>query len=209
MAIIRSFLGHVKLYNLLLIIFKNVNTFKGCFFLKKNRLFYTYAPGESYLIEGVKTKKINLPNKETFEMIYECSSYDLDEITQIYLNWWYFNTFYNFGIDKTITKDTMNDFFANLKDTPFMSCCVEEVRNILHRIFKPEDEMLLEGYDYNFLHKQLGRGKELLYMKIQNKTVQQDLGIIFVIKNYFNFKTRITVGCYIHLMRVVSNYFIY
>ena len=116
-------------------------------------------------------------------MIYECSSYDLDEITQIYLNWWYFNTFYNFGIDKTITKDTMKDFFASLKDMPFMSCCVEEVRNILHRIFKPEDSMLLEGYDYNFLHKQLGRGKELLYMKKHSKTVQEELGIKFEINN--------------------------
>ena len=26
---------------------------------KKNRLFYTYAPGESYLIESGKTQKIN------------------------------------------------------------------------------------------------------------------------------------------------------
>jgi len=131
----------------------------------------------------IKTKKITLPNKETFEMIYECSSYDLEEITQIYLNWWYFNTFYNFGIDKTITKDNMKDFFANLKDMPFMSCCVEEVTNILHRIFKPENEMLLEGYDYNFLHKQLGRGKELLYMKKHSKTVQEELGIKFQINN--------------------------
>ena len=26
---------------------------------------------------GIKTKKILLPNKEQFEMIYECNSYDL------------------------------------------------------------------------------------------------------------------------------------
>ena len=43
---------------------------------------------------GIKTKKILLPNNEQFEMIYESKSYDLDEITQIYLNWWYFNTFF-------------------------------------------------------------------------------------------------------------------
>ncbi len=131
----------------------------------------------------IKTKKITLPNKETFEMIYECDSYDLNEITQIYLNWWYFNTFYNFGIDKTITKDSMQDFFANIKDMPFMSCCVEEVTNALHRIFKPEDNLLLEGFDYSFLHKQLGRGKELLYMKKHSKQVQEELGIKFEIKN--------------------------
>ena len=49
-------------------------------------------------------------------------SYDLDEITPIYLNWWYFNTFYNFGLDKTITKDKMNDFFP-FKDMSFKLLC--------------------------------------------------------------------------------------
>jgi len=81
------------------------------------------------------------------------------------------------------SDEGLYDFFASFKDMPFMSCCVEEVRNILHRIFKPEDSMLLEGYDYNFLHKQLGRGKELLYMKKHSKTVQEELGIKFEINN--------------------------
>ena len=132
---------------------------------------------------SIKTKKIILPNKEQFEMIYESKSYDLEEITQIYLNWWYFNTFYNFGIDKTITKDTMKDFFGSLSDMPYVSCCVEEVRNSLQRIFQPQDELLLEGYDYNYLHKQLGRGKELLYFKQNQDQVQQELGIKFNIQN--------------------------
>lgn len=132
---------------------------------------------------SIKTKKIILPNSETFEMIYECDSYDLEEITQIYLNWWYFNTFYNFGIDKTITKDNMRDFFNNLKDMPFVNCCVEEVKMSLHRIFKPEPVMHLQGYDYSFLHKQLGRGKELLYFKQNQDKVRQEIGINFTINN--------------------------
>ena len=132
---------------------------------------------------GIKTKKILLPNNEQFEMIYESKSYDLDEITQIYLNWWYFNTFYNFGLDKTITKDKMKDFFASLKDMPFLSCCVEEVRLALHRIFKPEEELLLQGYDYYFLHKQLGRGNELVYIKHNQQKVRDELGIEFQINN--------------------------
>ena len=116
-------------------------------------------------------------------MIYECNSYNLKEITQIYLNWWYFNTFYNFGLDKTITKETMKTFFNNLDSMPYVSCCVEEVRMALHRIFKPEDELHLEGYDYSFLHKQLGRGKELLYFKQNQEQICKELGIKFNINN--------------------------
>jgi putative methyltransferase len=131
----------------------------------------------------IKTKKIILPSKESFEMIYESKSYDLDEITDIYLTWWYFNTFYNFGIDKTVTKDKMKDFFSSLNDMPFISCCVEEVKLALHRIFKPEKEMILEGYDFLYLHRNLGRGKELLYFKNNIETVQKELGIDFEIHN--------------------------
>lgn len=125
----------------------------------------------------IQTKKIILPNNEQFEMIYECSSYDLNEITQIYLNWWYFNTFYNFGIDKTITKDTMKDFFENLSDMPFISCCVEEVKLSLARIFTPAPQLNLEGYDLRYLHKNLGRGKELIYFKDNIDTVRSELGM--------------------------------
>ena len=41
---------------------------------KKNRLFYTYAPGESYLIEDGKTKKINCSKKQPKGKIVALSS---------------------------------------------------------------------------------------------------------------------------------------
>ena len=41
---------------------------------KKNRLFYTYAPGESYLIEDGKTKKINCSKKQPEGKIVALSS---------------------------------------------------------------------------------------------------------------------------------------
>lgn len=126
---------------------------------------------------GIKTKKIILPNKEQFEMIYQCNSYDKEEISNIYLTWWYFNTFYNFGIDKTITKQTMKDFFANLNNMPLVSCCVEEVKLALSRIFKPGPELLLEGYDLNYLHKNLGRGRELIYFKDNIEQVRDELNM--------------------------------
>jgi hypothetical protein len=126
---------------------------------------------------GIKTKKVILPNKEQFEMIYECNSYDKEEIGNIYLTWWYFNTFYNFGIDKTITKQTMKDFFNNLSDMPLVSCCVEEVKLAVARIFEPGPELLLEGYDLNYLHKNLGRGKELIYFKDNIEQVRDELNM--------------------------------
>ena len=41
---------------------------------KKNRLFFTYAPGESYLIEGGKTIKINCKKKQPKNKIVALSS---------------------------------------------------------------------------------------------------------------------------------------
>ena len=41
---------------------------------KKNRLFYSYAPGESYLIEGEKTKKINCTKKQPKGRVVALSS---------------------------------------------------------------------------------------------------------------------------------------
>tara|TARA_B100001057_G_scaffold462000_1_gene514558 strand:- start:302 stop:1084 length:783 start_codon:yes stop_codon:yes gene_type:complete len=41
---------------------------------KKNRLFYSYAPGESYLIEGEKTKKISCTKKQPKGKIVALSS---------------------------------------------------------------------------------------------------------------------------------------
>ena len=41
---------------------------------KKNRLFYSYAPGESYLIENGKTKKINCSKKQPKGKIVALSS---------------------------------------------------------------------------------------------------------------------------------------
>tara|TARA_B100001057_G_C22859867_1_gene954058 strand:+ start:2271 stop:3713 length:1443 start_codon:yes stop_codon:yes gene_type:complete len=126
---------------------------------------------------GIKTKKIILPNKEQFEMIYQCNSYDLEEITKIYLTWWYFNTFYNFGIDKSVTKESMEDFFNSLSDMPLISCCVEEVKLALARIFEPGPTLLLEGYDLKYLHKNLGRGRELIYFKDNIEKVRLELGM--------------------------------
>jgi len=109
----------------------------------------------------IKTKKIILPDGETFEMIYECYSYDLEEITKIYLTWLYFNTFYNFGLDKTISKESLKDFLIN----PPAVMQLHEVKESLYRIFKPEESFCLEGYDLKYLHHHLGRGRELIYMK--------------------------------------------
>ena len=42
--------------------------------LKKNRLFYTYSPGESYLIENGKSKKINCEKQQPKGKVVALSS---------------------------------------------------------------------------------------------------------------------------------------
>ena len=93
-----------------------------------------------------------LPNGETFEMIYECFSYGLEEIKEIYLIWNKFNTFYNFFR----YEDWDRDFLPEMR--------IHEVEEALDRIFKPEEEYHLIDYDYRYLHRNLARGKELVYL---------------------------------------------
>ncbi len=132
----------------------------------------------------IKTKKIILPNQEQFEMIYECFSYDLDEIIDIYMTWWYFNTFYNFGIDKTVNPATMKVFFENIHAMPLMKEFVDHARKCLYDIFKPEPVLHLQGDSYKFIHKNLGRGRELVEMKWNIMQAQIELGLRFDIKNH-------------------------
>jgi hypothetical protein len=109
----------------------------------------------------IKTKKMILPDGEMFEMIYQCYSYDLEELKKIYLTWLYFNTFYNFGLDKTITRESLDEFL----ESPPSVMKIHEVIESLERIFKPEPEFYLKDYDLHYLHYQLGRGNELVYFK--------------------------------------------
>lgn len=132
---------------------------------------------------SIKTKKIILPNNETFEMIYECHSYDLEEIVNIYMSWWYFNTFYNFGIDKTVNPATMKVFFATVDDMPLMKSCVDNARECLYDIFKPEPVLHLQGNSYEYIHKNLGRGRELIQMKRNIEQAREELGLQFNILN--------------------------
>lgn len=131
----------------------------------------------------IKTKKIILPNQEQFEMIYECASYDLEEIVDMYMSWWYFNTFYNFGIDKTVNPATMKLFFDNLDSMPLMKQCVDKARQCLYDIFKPESVLLLQGASYEYIHKNLGRGRELIEFKRNIEQAQKELGLQFQILN--------------------------
>ena len=134
----------------------------------------------------IKTKTIKLPNGEQFEMVYECFSFDIDELVKMYLYWWYYNTFYNFGIDKSITKETMIHFFENLKNMPFIQSCVDEVKNGLYEIFDPNNKNVLSDYSFKLLHKQLGRGNELVYIKNNIDLANKELGLNFKIYNSTN-----------------------
>ena len=102
------------------------------------------------------------------------------------MTWWYFNTFYNFGIDKTVNPATMKAFFENIHAMPLMKELVDHARKCLYDIFKPEPVLHLQGDSYKFIHKNLGRGRELVEMKWNIMQAQIELGLRFDIKNHVN-----------------------
>ena len=66
---------------------------------------------------------------------------------------------------------------------PLMKLCVDNARECLYDIFKPEPVLYLQGNSYEYIHKNLGRGRELIQMKRNIEQAREELGLQFNILN--------------------------
>jgi radical SAM superfamily enzyme YgiQ (UPF0313 family) len=110
---------------------------------------------------------------ESLEFVYECFSFDSEELIKIFDVWFWFNTFYNSNIArKEIQNDPrpvlkqFNDFMSliSIGEIPFIKSLLDDYRAIVwNTIIKPEPVTLIKDLIHaNFLTKFYLRGNELV-----------------------------------------------
>jgi radical SAM superfamily enzyme YgiQ (UPF0313 family) len=127
-------------------------------------------------LKNIKTKyEFNHENKlsfETYEIMRSSFSYTTNDLKKMYLTYFWFNTFWNTNLLKEeIKKDVLpirqqiaNFFkFVYSDKSVFLKQIVNNYKKILDLVFVDSDtNVLTDLQSVTFLHKNMGRGTELL-----------------------------------------------
>lgn len=139
---------------------------------------------------------------QTLEFIYECFSYDSQELLKIYDVWFWFNTLYN----SKIARDWMLDCpqtaheqyhqFMNLIDQgrmPFFKRLLEEYRfAVWSTLAKPEPVTVVKDlFLANFVVKFGFRGNEVMDVFENQWTALQELSLIYPELHFNHFQPKV------------------
>lgn len=135
---------------------------------------------------------------QKLEFIYECFSFDSEELMRIYDVWFWFNTLYNAKVARKwmlesnlSAKEQYKLFMKNINDgkMPFMKKCLEEFRYaVWNTLAKPEDETKVTSlYLVNFLTKFSMRGNEMVDIYYNKDKVLKELQHVYPSINFDHF----------------------
>lgn len=125
-------------------------------------------------LKNIKSKyTFNIENKlnfETFEIMRSSFSYSNEQLKEMYLYYFWFNTFWNTNllkkeiVDHKLTiKEQIFTFFKFAESSVFCKKIVEDYKELLDTVFVDKDLNILNDLkSVIFLHKNMGRGTELL-----------------------------------------------
>lgn len=149
----------------------------------------------------VKTKcKFNDPSEyQTLEFIYECFSFDSEELIKIYDVWFWFNTLYNTKIARKwmlesnlSAKQQYLNFVSLIEEgkMPFFKKLREDFRDAIWKtLAKPEKETRLENlFLVNFLTKFSMRGNEIIDIYLQQDLALKELQLLYPSITFNHFK---------------------
>ena len=132
--------------------------------------------------------KENKFNFNTFEVMHSCYSYSNNDLKQMYLYMFWFNTFWNSQLASTYIKESnisavyqVHTFF-NLIDQgkmPFFKSLVDEYKKILDKIFSNKEVILDDLYTVTFLQKSMGRGTELIKIINNIDIAKNEIKLLF------------------------------
>ena len=150
----------------------------------------------------ISTCKFDDPTEyQSLEFIYECFSFDSNELMRIYDVWFWFNTLYNTKIARKwilesnlSAKEQFKNFIAMIEDgkMPFFKKLLEDFRYaVWNTIAKPEKETKITNLHLvNFLTKFVFRGSEV-YDIYENQTVAlEELKLLYPDINFNHFRER-------------------
>lgn len=130
---------------------------------------------------GIKTKNLIKPNGEKFTVVYQCNSFDLDELVKMYLYYWYYYMFIDYGMNRNVNIGDMYEFFNTLNEKPYIKSHIDKISNALRNIFNPhESNTVLNEYEFFFIARNYGKGDELYHFKHNIETVRKELNLPFL-----------------------------
>lgn len=151
--------------------------------------------------QSIKTNcKFEDPSEyQELEFIYECFSFDSNELMKIYDVWFWFNTLYNTKIAKkwmlesNLTANEQYTQFIDLieKDKmPFFKKLRKEFQDaVWNTLAKPEYETRLDNlFLVNFLTKFNMRGNEITDIYLQHELALKELKLLYPSINFDHFK---------------------
>lgn len=140
----------------------------------------------------------NTNDFQSLEFIYECFSFDSEELMRIYDVWFWFNTLYNgkiarkWMLDSDLSAKEQYAMFINAIENgnmPFFSKLLTEFRYaVWNTIASPEEETrLTELYLVNFLTKFSMRGNEMVDLYLNQDQALKELRLIYPDINFNHF----------------------
>ena len=150
----------------------------------------------------ITTCKFDDPTEyQTLEFIYECFTFDSEELMKIYDVWFWFNTLYNAKVarkwmlesNKT-AKEQYSDFINAIDSgkMPFWKDLLEQFRYaVWNTIAKPESITKVESlYLVNFLTKFVFRGNEMVEIYDNKELALKELREVYADINFDHFRER-------------------
>jgi len=138
---------------------------------------------------------------QTLEFVYNCFSFDSDELMKIYDVWFWFNTLYNTKVarkwmleSKLSAKDQFKQFIKLIEENkmPFFKKLLDNFRYaVWNTIAKPEEETKVNDLHLvNFLTKFVFRGTEVYDIYENQNTVLRELKLLYPTINFDHFRKR-------------------
>jgi radical SAM superfamily enzyme YgiQ (UPF0313 family) len=152
-------------------------------------------------LKNIKTKfnfEKDKLNYETFQIMSSCYSYTNKELKQMYLYYFWFNTFWNTNLLTNLIRshdlsirDQIKLFFDSVDrgEMPFIKTLVDEYKSLLDCAFSEDEIKVLDNlYHCSFFKSHQGRGKELFEIMENLDAFKNDINIIYPTFNLDNIK---------------------
>lgn len=141
----------------------------------------------------IKTKRVWYGDKQYgLTVIYECFSFDLEELVRMFDHHWVYNNFINTGIVPTNNLISLYDqtklFFAKLDEMPLMKELIQRNRRTVRKVFKPERDVYLESKNEVTWFSTSLRQDDLQIMESNKEQSLKELSVVFDVPDDVQFE---------------------
>lgn len=152
---------------------------------KKVKFPYHYSSlSYRHLFDGY-SPIVSIDQFEEVEVIYQCASYDTDELVKMFDYWWFYHNLINTRIlfepiqrlqNRGIRlSEIIANFYAWLPENSFFSKVVQKSRSAVKSIFSPEDETIIYDLGTYFFFSRCLRLDEIYHFWCNQEALKDEL----------------------------------